>query len=63
MEHKGPQHKEWDEVKYRAFKRSYDEAYLKQQPIFEFEGKEYVTLYAKYVLEYLRVGLRLEDDK
>jgi hypothetical protein len=51
---------EWDEEKYRAFQRRYDEAINKNEEMFVFQDREYITLFAKYVLEYLRMGLRLE---
>ena len=38
---------------YKLFKQEYDKAVSNHQTQFKFEGNDYLTVYAKYVCEYL----------
>lgn len=44
---------EYDRPKYLRLKRAYQLAVNSNQESFMFEGNEYVTNYAKYLIEYL----------
>jgi hypothetical protein len=47
----------WDMPKYRRFKVAYNSAVAANQEHFNFDGHEFVTSYAKYLLEFLRETL------
>jgi len=44
---------EFTEEKLNEFKLEYEKAVKADKNIFKFDDEEYVTLYAKYVIEYL----------
>ena len=46
-------------VDYEALKKLYDKAIENKENIIEYQGHKWVTLYVKYVLEYLehRLGI------
>lgn len=50
----------FDIEKYIAFRDRYMEALANKEEIFTFNNREYVTLYAKYLLDYLRTALEIE---
>lgn len=50
----------FDYDKYKALKEAYMKAVQEKQLSFVFNGREYITLYAKYVVEYLRVILEID---
>lgn len=52
---------QFDRKKYKALKERYEEAKKKDEERFTFEGKELVTDYAKYLLQYLSEIYGLED--
>lgn len=43
----------FDLAAYRRFRRVYEKAVKEEKTEFEFEGREYLVSYAKYLLEYL----------
>lgn len=43
----------FDEEKLRRLKKAYDEAVKNQKDSFFFDGQEYLTSYAKYLIEFL----------
>lgn len=43
----------WSPEKIRAFKKAYKAAKTKRLAQFEFEGRQYVTKFAHYILHYL----------
>ena len=45
----------FDKPKYRRLKERYNKAVERSEDQFYFEGGEYLTDYAKYVLEYLEM--------
>lgn len=42
---------------FKRFKARYDEAVKKSEESFVFEGNEFLTAYAKYVIEYIETSL------
>jgi hypothetical protein len=48
---------EWDRPKRERLRKAYNEAVTEKRSQFTFEGNEYVTGYAKYLLEYLDTRL------
>ena len=44
---------EFDRKKYNKLRMAYNQALAKEKDEFKFQGLEYVTPYAKYLLEYL----------
>lgn len=45
---------EFDRTKYNRLQKAYERAVVQGLDVFTFEGKEFVTSYAKYLLEYLK---------
>lgn len=43
----------FDLAAYRRFRKSYEKAVKENKTEFEFEGRDFLVSYAKYVLEYL----------
>ena len=49
----------WDRAKLDRFKKRYDEAVKNNEVEFEWEGHQFFTRYAFYLIEYLEgIGLR-----
>ncbi len=48
----------WTKPMLARFRRRYAEAAAKQEDTFVFEGNQFVTNYAKYLIEYLGSQLR-----
>jgi len=48
---------EFDEDRKNRLQKAYDKALVEKKDMFVFEGHEFVTKYAKYVLEYLNTAL------
>lgn len=49
---------DFDKAKLRRFKRAYHYAVSQKQESFTFDGNEYMTAYAMYLIEYLASELR-----
>lgn len=47
---------EFDEDRMGRLQKAYDKALVEKKDVFIFEGHEFVTKYAKYVLEYLNTA-------
>jgi hypothetical protein len=47
---------EFDENDYLAFRKRYRQAVKNKEESFKFKGNEYLTTFAKYVLEYLEMN-------
>lgn len=43
----------FDKIKLRKFKKFYQKAVDDKKEAFDFHGRTYLTMYAKYVIEYL----------
>lgn len=48
---------------YRAFKKRYNKAVKAKENSFMFEGREFVTAFAKYLLEYLETNPKIKNIK
>lgn len=46
------------ETTYRQFKKRYEQARNNNEESFMFKGHEFLTNYAKYLLEYIKLSIR-----
>jgi hypothetical protein len=51
----------FDRPMLNRLKKAYDKATSKSKDMFTFEGNDYVTNYAKYLIEYLEEKFKKED--
>ena len=48
----------FNELQYEGFKKEYENAVQNNIQMFIFEGNEYLTGYAKYLIEYLKLKFK-----
>jgi len=58
-----PKQVEFNAENFKAFRKRYNEAIRDSENSFMFEGNEYLTSYAKYVIEYLEPKFKTGGKK
>jgi hypothetical protein len=52
----------FDKKRYQSLRRAYGQATMRGLEVFEWNGHEFVTNYAKYLLEYLKPKFEEPND-